>query len=1761
MFSSNQHMVTIYDMASGETLTPPTPLPERAGKIESPQVALLDGSWVVFDATTGTMWLENGDKIEVPVDGDGQLQHSGPQTPVVYVADFGGLWEITPQSGAVERSIEAVGTPSKPTLIGQELYAAWLGQNSGTLWNQNNGTLTLEFDSEVENSGDLRPTFATNGARGVVHEPHTGMVWGLPDGELIPLSQWSITDPPEEEKGTTTVSEATEQNPPVAVDDEFGARAGSPAPLPVLLNDYDPNKSDILSIVPESLKDNPLPDDFGEVRLLPDSQSLVIHPTEEATGSASFTYQITDGVNTSEPATVTVTIYPEDVNTAPQWCPVDGCTQEWGVPAIVPGGTLNYPIVEGWVDPEGDPLALADVTVMAEEDSTQAVVTSDGHLAVKHTDHEAADQDIPLELTVRDAHGEETTQELMVPIRQDAQPQFIPSASTVTINHTTTLRPLTRIAGGSGSFELVDASIHTGEDKVDIATRTANGEVSLTPSKAGTFTISLTMRDAITEEEIHGFTRINAIKDDPPLNLPPLRGFIRPLSDATLEILDSIPSADAREVSLHDAQAIEGSLDIQMIDHARIRVSGSTPDGGPGVVGTAKITLTDGTHESSTHLTVFQLPESEDTAIIAAPDKATVRAGSIQDIPVLDNDVAPPGERLALHPDIVDSGAEGELAFASGNTLRYKAPTKPGTYRISYTVYGVTNPSGASDVGEVTIDVVDPDSTTNPEPANVTIRVAPGGKQRVNVPLAGIDPGGSRVFLDSVGPPPTEGISLDVDREKDRIQATVTDSTTPGAHTAEYTVRNEDGRTGTALVRIIVVSPQDSHLAPVASTDHVRVVKGSKSPVTLRPLDNDLDPAGGELRITSVEPNVGESKEKSSRYKTLQNRLDTSHLSNGVVAVKAGEEPGVSSYRYTVESSETNSSSQGLIVVHTMNKVRQQAPVITDTTLTVGQRHQLETSGIDVVTDKVRWATGDPNDLNLSLWSAQGGKYTVEGHAIKGTYPPEGDVVVFKLDGPDATGTASVGYGVLIIPALDDLQLTLKPHLSPITVDEGKSVDISLSTVIQSGPEDELQLREGSFPTSREQADCLAPDSTTIRYTAGQGKPWSDSCQIQAKLVDQSRWSTLSVPISVVPSTPTVELTALDVGVDVGTTQDIDLMSMVGWAGGHRGDASKLRFDVGTLDPSLGARIEGSTLKLSVDAGATPGARHSAPITVSGQGEDSAQLTLRIKHPPVDAPEGAQLTTECTVGQTCSKTVVGVKGEYDPYANSPGAGLELLSLNSNTCRNASPRISGDSIDFTWSDSRGSGEQCHVGFTVQDAQGKRGEGRLDLDARGVPGALGTIEWSDYSENSITLTIGEGSAPNSYPDVDRVEITGPGNASCSHVGGAYRCEVTGLRPGEKGTFSAQAVNSSGSSTPTSTIEAWAYRTPPAPKIRVTQVDYPTNTDRNSGRVRVSVEGSSDTKRIQVSGPGTSTTVDASQGSTPNLTVPAGRQTFTAVAESSLPTPPIQSSSPSSGSATAEVTVIGAPSLKGVSVKEISDTSVTLSASGVSADGAEVRYRYGVTSGSSGTKCTQSSATVTNLESHAHYTPTVCISTKYGTAQASGKEFQLGGKLPRLTNQTFEVSTKPQGRDNSFVYGLVHNNPATATVKGSDVWVEYSTGPTISLDAKKASNDLEVRQCKKVSGQSLCSDWAPIKPAQGSPPTMVVLKQRPECAVPGDESTARAGVDVSAGAEPYLKVTAPDDDGRFEVSFTGPFSMLEPKPFSSALCPESDSEKDQD
>lgn len=1629
LYSNDEQAIRWFDAATGRWQGGPQSVAPEV-PAEGVELAILDESWVLFDAENGTLWQQGRQEpTEIDTSGIARLQDSSLAGEEILVADEQGLWSVN-DAGEVSRKVNASGVAAQPRYLKGEAIAAWVGQTGAQMWTSGGGEQSLELDPAVEDLSSVEPEIRTNGSRALIAERRSGMMWTVPDGTLIPVEQWSLVDPPKEETGTVVTQDVTEQEPPVAVDDVFGVRAGEPVLLPLLLNDFDPNRKDVLTVVSEGLGEG-LDPDFGTLTQLSDGQGAVINPNTGIKGAASFTYRVTDGVNVSQPATVTLTAVPQETNTAPQWCAVEGCQRTWPSPEILPGGTVVLPILEAWVDPEGDPMMLAGASLVNSADPLRVLVTADGRLAIRHLDGNAPAGDFLVKVKVRDSWGAETDRDLRVRVRTGAAIEFTSAAVTAKVNEPVVVRPLERVTGGSGAFQLVDVAVQQGS--VTVSPNAGTGTVELTASAAGNAIVNVTVRDSVTEQETTGSIRVTAVDARATFAVPPLRAFVRALADSTVDVLAAVPNAQSRALTVRSAIVHDGQLRADVIEHAQVRVSGSTADGQPGRIGSVDVVVAEGELTSSGRLTVFQVGEAA-AGTIAVTDAATVRAGSVVDIPVLENDVAPPGERLVLHPEIGAPGVPGELAFASGSRVRYLAPKEPGVYTLSYTTYGASSPEQL-DTGQVRVTVLATGSNRDPQPASVTVRVAPGERTNVSIPLSNVDPDGDRLRLVSVAPPEDPQLSTSIVPRTNSAQVEASASAQHGTQLVNYVVRDSFGGEARGVLRIIVTEPDSGGGAPVVYSDYVRIARGSSDFATVRPLDNDLDPSGGALQLVSVEPNVPGGS-SSPDYQKLMDRIDLASLKQGIVRVQGGDELGTVSYRYTVKSSKTKSTADGLIVVQVSERTGQQAPSVIDTVLSVRDRADFARTGVDVVTDRVRWAGGDISSLKLSLWGGAEDDYEVDGSSIIGSYRAEGDLVPFRLAGVDMTGAEVETFGFLIVPPLDELRLSLKAGAGAISVAENKSIDVEIAKMLDLGPGDRVELEQTAFTTQRPQASCTAVDATTIRYSAGKEAPWADSCTIRVRLTDQTTYTLLPLAVSIVPNEPVVQLNPLTRTIAPGAAEAINLGDMVQWQGGRDGDASKLRWQIIGGTSAFEIAATGDQVQVQARADAVPGSQEILTVSVTGSGESQSLLTLRVGEAAVDAPRGGTVSLQCTVGSSCSSPLVGLSGEYDPFAGKSGGGLKLVSVDGSGCQVGSLQASGDSVSVSWADARGPGGQCKATFTVRDAQNRVGTGSIELDALGVPRAPVSVEATGADASSVTLTVTL-NPQRALPGVTGVEILDSGGsavATCSPSGGSAVCTVNNVPAGKENArqYLARAVNSVGASDPSSNASAptWAYQAPPAPTVVATPVKNSRNTDTALGTVELRVDGSFSARRFLLSIDG-GALVEIGRYSTHQ--VAPGHRTFSVIPQDQ-DLPPGYSGSAEGDAGRAEVVVGAAPILEGIALNDTSDSAgtsaeIVYSLNANFAAEESVQIWFGIST-SDRVNCSQTSPvfSIGDRGKFKTYTGKICVSTEYGTTEVTTAPTWVGGNPPQLTIGDYTIAKNPSGYNGGVIYGL-QSGPAVS------------------------------------------------------------------------------------------------------------------------------------
>jgi hypothetical protein len=1540
-YSAEESAVRRFDSVTSDFVGDPAEVGEAPDDEAQLEMAVVGDSWVLSDAAEGLLWIEGLDApVETGLGADARLQSSSATGAEVYLADAESLVSVELGSGDVVVESEANGVPAAPVVVDEVAYAAWLSTAGGSLWSSDGDAIVdLELDgAALDQVQTLAPVLQGNGQRAVLIEQASGMLWTVPDGRIVPLSQWDVTED-DETAGTIQVDDVAQQEPPVAVADSFGVRAGQLVSLPLLLNDHDPNKKDVLTVAPASIRGGLADTAFGDLGLVTNNQAAAVR-VRATSGSTTFSYAVTDGTAESAPVSVTLTVVADDANTAPVWCGVEACQQDWPTPQIAPGGTVTIPVLAAWVDPEGDPIVLSDARKTNVSDPVSVVPTADGRVAIRHSDPNAADTTIAVTIIVSDSRGATAEKELLVTVSSSPVLVAAPVALVAGIGEKARISIGDHVTGGSGSYKVVDAveTASTASGLV-VVPNSAAGTIELAATTVGEYLVNYTVQDSTTLAEQSAVLRLTAVADDAPLAAPPLTAVVRANEDTTVDVLGAVQNSTGRVLVITGAASSTPGLSVSVVGQSRVRVSGTTESGDPGPVGTATITISDGNNATvEAQVTVFLVAATTDIDPIAVADSVSVRAGAQVDIPVLDNDLSPRGERLLMHPEVEGSGTSGELVFAGETNVRYLAPSEPGVYTVRYTTYLEGQPERI-DTAPITVTVLAPGANRAPQPRVLSARAIAGQTVEIPVDMYGVDPDGDSVVLSDVELPAAGlGVSS-VSADGASIMYIAPANGVPGGQVSfAYTVRDAQGDSASGVVRVGVVPSEFADATPITYSDYIRVQRGSPSPVTVQPMLDDRDPTQGSLELVSVVPNAP-SGDGNTEYTRLLDLINpATALADGTVVLDAGSIVGTQSYIYTVRSSKSTSTSQGLIVVDVTDGEAPDAPVVDDTVITAKDRAKLA-KGIDVVSGKVQWATGTVSDLELSVWGGAADSFTVSGSSISGTAPAEGALVPFTLSGEDSRGDDVTAHGFLRIPAFDDMRIQVRGSVDAVQVDEEKSVEFEVRDLLDLDAATEVDIRSDSgFIVQRANAACAAGAEGKAVYKAGREAPWTDTCTVPVRLEGQATWTLISVPVEVLPQNPRAILGSISRTIAPGTTESLDLYAnATTWEGGREGDRSLLDYRTAFAGSSFIVSQSGDSVTIEARADARSGSREAVEVTVSNFGGLSSTVTLIVGVAPLDAPRGGTFTKECDAsrGASCAITVVGLPGEYDPFAGKPGAGLSLVKLGTGatvSCAVANVAIaSATSVVASWpSGVRPAGGLCPVPFTVQDAQGRTGTGLLTIDVLSIPQAPPSVTTVAYTGTSVTLSVPLGAAAQAHPAVNGVAIFEGGapvpGVSCSPGGpAAYTCVVNGLVNGERHQYTARSTNAVGQSDDTTPVETWAYRPPVVTNLTAVSVYDNARTTTNAGVVNVAITAPDDAVLFRLLSTNQSfpRTGDVTEIS---FTLPPGTHPIDIVPVSQFQ-PPIGAANQDGAVRSVSVTAVGSPSYPSSGNASGTANSVTL------------------------------------------------------------------------------------------------------------------------------------------------------------------------------------------------------------------------------------------
>ena len=1743
------------------------------------QLSSVGGAWVLWNPLDRVLISQSGtDDLESAVASvtGTRLQQPSTTGTRVLIAHPEGLLGV-PLDGGVPTELASgtSGLAAEPFVLEGCEFAAWTSGESWRRCGSEDGRIVV-LDSMVS-TANLK--FLANGTRAVLNDARSGGTWAVQrDGQLI--DNWDDLivpddEEPEEEQNDPDVPTEVEklQEPPVAVEDSFGARPGRSSVLPVLLNDYDPN-GDVL-VISELV---PIDELIGRVDLINQSQQVQLTLAPGASGVVNFGYTITDGRGGSATTTVSVAVRTPEQNSAPE--------QVRSTSAVVQiGDRVTSEVLGDWVDPDGDPFYLVDATVPAPDS-----VAYKPRGTVVYTDAGAGGDTKIVTLAVTDGSAQ-SSGSLSVSVRGVGEVEIIPESFVVLVpaGEEITVSPLEHVRGGSGTLRLNSVPALSG--------------VTITPSyEAGTFRfLSTEIRShyvsyVVTDgnQTATGVVRVD-VSAPPDTNTKPITipktVFVQTLRNERIDVAGTdVDPAGGVLLVTGVMNLPEGSgVRAEILEQRLVRVSLEAPlDSGPV---TFNYRVSNGLAEAEGVITVIEIPApARLQPPIAEDDTVTVRVGDAIDIRALANDEHPDGLPLTLQPTLAQElPDDAGLLFASGDILRYLAPQNPGNFTAAYQVAG---PDGQIATALVRIAVREADVATNnaPVPTTVTARVLAGETVRIRVPLAGIDPDGDSVQLLGQSSSPDKGSVLTTEDDTIVYEA---GEYSAGTDTFTYTVIDSLGAKATGSIRVGISPRLDGARNPVAIVDEVTVRPGFT--VSVQVLANDSDPDGSPLTIISAEPN---------------DDVTTAEILGDVVRVTPPRTPGTYGVIYGIENA-TGGTSQNFIRVRVSEDAPLAYPIASDSVLTLSDILDRESVVVDVLAN-VFFADGDPRSLGLSIYSGFGDTATViSGKRVEVTVKEQSQIIPFRVTHPEDPNVYS--YAFIRVPGSDDAlpQLDRRAPALRATSEEPLRIDINDYVIAVGGKQ--VRLTDSStVEATHANGGNLVVDADTLVFTSAE--KYFGTASISFEVTDgssaddpQGRTATIVLPITVLPrdnQPPTFAGASLEF--EPGQEKVIDLLRLTNYP--YPDDLDELAFTALAPTPvGFSYALNGSQLTIRANANAVKGSTSSLSLGVRDDLSEgkSGRIELKIvasTRPIIrPAPDSAIVQR----GQTATIDVLANDQATNPFPNVPLQVEQIRGLGGAELPagiSASPSADNSELVVTVASTAAPGDVSFQ-YQVSDATNDPTRftwGSITVSVQDRPDPVTGVAPTGFADRELTLRWNAGQFNNSPITGYRVTTTTPSGAAVGSVicpGTTCSIATPGNGSGNALRVSVVAINAIGDSDPVAFPESvWSDVIPAAPSgltaapldrgLRVSwdRVPNPTGGSAINGYAVTAGAAS-----LVTSCSTATCSVDVYDASLTNG-VPAS-VTVSARNDAYGPLAPWNSSS-------AQGTPAGAPIVLGTPLAStVSDSEISLTWSGVFADNGRpiTNYHAAAYSGAVPTcdadgtvnangAIVQSGAgtstTFTNLTANVEYSFLVFATNGQGCTPSSSVAAQTKPSVvtsitssgPSANGETFdfvltggEMSGAPLTSDFRIYYrlngGTQHGPIAIGQVLQAEA-LQYGTSVSVTLIA-----------CRLYSGQELCSSTesaafllgTPVDPRASdivfvqddpddllnsgtfsfTPPSGSYEDVRVACGLAPGEGTftsvsvsgATCHVDAAEGETPFMTIRVIANNGEaYDVSYNG-------------------------
>ncbi len=1343
--------------------------PERAGglgPVEVDDVTAVGDELVVLSGSTvrtlaGQVAVDDSDLV---------LQQPGPASTTVLVAGRSALWEVPLDGGTPRRHpTTGSGTPVPPVRVGDCAHAAWASSLGSSL------RLCDGEDAVVEDLEGVRPgdslRFRVNRGFVVLNDTVGGRVW-LPEQDTrVRMPDWDDLvpeDEPEEseedsDSGEVTqepVTECTELSaPPVAVDDAFGVRAGRTRLLPVIDND---SSSDCGILVVSEL--DALPPEFGTVEPVRGGRALQVHVREDATGTAELRYTVTDGRGVNAPSTATVRLTVSDGDGPPVQVRTSALVVETG-------GQIEHGVLADFEDPDGDDLLLVGAT--ADPSVGTARFRQDGVLTFSADGGGLGRTTVQVEVS----DGREVvTGEVVVDVRAagSVPPRIDPVHAVTYVGQEIVVRPLDAVR--SASAEPPRLATVTDTVGATIVPDLAAGTFTFKAPRAGSYYVTFVVSAA--PQQATGIARID-VREWPEQAQPPVA--VRDLAllpaggEVTVDPLANDEDPANNVLVLQSVTAPEASgLQVAVRDHRYVQIRAERTPDGPVVLG---YEVSNGSASARGEIVVQPVPPAASSQPPVVPNvEATVRAGGVVTIPVLDGATDPDGDPLTVLRDLPEPLPDGDgLLFVSGDVLRYQAPDRPLTARATF---AVADPAGNVTAATVTVRVhaSDPGTKSPPRPQPVEARVFEGDTVRIPVPLVGIDDDGDGVTLLGQASAPTLGRVVEVGADWLEYEAY---EGSRGTDTFSYAVEDWVGQRAVATVRV-GIAPRPSVASSVVAVDDAVTLRPGQR-VEVRVLANDIDSTGRELTLESL---------------TVPQGVDA-RIQGRRVVVTAPSAPGVVPIEYLVVN-DAGGRDYGLLTVTVTDDAPVEPPVARDVLVPA-----IDTLGkTEVAVDVLAVAqnpSGPLSDLEVQVPAT---------HASVARVTPDGDVVVTLVDHAQTVPYRLVNredptadaYAFITVPALGFFPPQLRPRAPELRVASGEQLRIPLAEHVQVAPGREPTVADPTQVTAtRSNGDALVADPDTVVFTSAPG--YAGPASVTVLVTDATGASdptartallTLQITVFAVDDhPPTFQATTIEVEPGEPATR-VDLLRLTTGPEQADGSTPAGRYgyrSVSGVPAGFSAVLEGSELRVAADASTPKGTtgRLGLQVTYGRSGVLDVAIDLRViastrrtatvqNHVVDDGVQGRETTVQVLEGSTNPFPDQGPLTVVGAVVETAGAGTASASSSSVSVR-PGPDFVGVMV---------------VRYRVRDVTGdaaREVEGRISVRVSGVPAAPVPPRVAEVRDRTVVLSW---TPPDNRgePVVDYRVTAQPGGATRTCV--STTCTIDGLTNDVEYRFTVAARN---------------------------------------------------------------------------------------------------------------------------------------------------------------------------------------------------------------------------------------------------------------------------------------------------------------------------------------------------------------------------------